>query len=643
MPLDLILGTAGHIDHGKTSLIRGLTGIDTDRLPEEKQRGITIELGFAQLMLDDIRLGIVDVPGHERFVRNMLAGATGMDLALLVVAADDSVKPQTREHLEILRLLDLPAGVVALTKCDIADPDWIDLVEAEVRDLIEGTFLESAPIVRTSAETGEGLGELRQALASAAGQAAGPAQRRQSTGPFRMAIDRTFTIAGHGTVVTGSVASGKARVGDTLCVEPGGVEVRVRGLQQHEDSVEEVHRGQRAAINLAGVHHEEIRRGQELTTPGHLRPSRLVAVRIDLLPSTPRPLKQRARVRLHLGTAEVLATTQLLEVDRLEPGESAVAQLFLAEPVVATWSQPLVLRSESPVATIGGGVILDPVARKIRPREQERIDQLSKMATDDRLQRASAALYLSGLEEWQPRDLARSAGIEDFEAVAAELADRGELIEIALSTSRKLRVHRQTLSDLARRVVRVMEKFHHENPLLRMADRGWLTQQFDYLPGPAVLETVLAQMVTAKEINDLGRGVALAGHGPQLSKNEQRLIEHLIEQYRHAGVQPPTVKELQQQTSRNQASVPQLIQLAASEGTLVQINPQFYLHQDVAADVRQKLQAGFARGGLTMSEIRELLGTSRKYAVPICEYLDKTGFTQRQGDVRVLAEAAASH
>ncbi len=272
MTTDLILGTAGHIDHGKTSLIRALTGVDTDRLPEERQRGITIDLGFAELTVGRHRLGIVDVPGHERFVRNMLAGATGMDLALLVVAADDSIKPQTREHLDILKLLDLRAGVIAITKCDLAEEAWIDLVEEEIRELVAGSFLQEAQIVRTSTATGQGIESLRQALEQAA-QLAGEARPAALQGsPFRMAIDRAFTITGHGTVVTGSVSSGTIQMGDELEIEPGGFAVRVRGLQNHDRPASQVHRGQRAAVNLAGIHHDRIGRGHELATPGHLRP-----------------------------------------------------------------------------------------------------------------------------------------------------------------------------------------------------------------------------------------------------------------------------------------------------------------------------------------------------------------------------------
>ena len=425
MTTDLILGTAGHIDHGKTSLVRALTGVDTDRLPEEKRRGITIELGFAELDLGAYRLGIVDVPGHERFVRNMLAGATGMDLAMLVVAADDSVKPQTREHLEILRLLNLETGVIVITKADLADPDWIELVEDEVRALTAGTFLAGAPLVRTSATTGLGLDALRAALAAAAERAAQSQRMAMIHAPFRMAIDRSFTIAGHGTVVTGSVSSGRVRLGDELVIEPGAVNVRVRGLQHHDRPVDEVHRGQRAAINLAGVHHEAIGRGQELATPGHLVPSRLITAQLSLLGSASRPLKHRSRVRVHVGTAELLATVALLDRTSLAPGDSAPAQLFLNDWAVTTWSQPFVVRSESPVATIGGGRVLDPNAERLRKPDETVLKLIADLQSPDAACRASAALYFAGLRDWQAGDLVRLAGIDNPDEVCERWSKRG--------------------------------------------------------------------------------------------------------------------------------------------------------------------------------------------------------------------------
>ena len=340
---DLILGTAGHIDHGKTSLIGALTGTNTDRLPEEKKRGITIELGYAYVELPPYHIGIVDVPGHERFVRQMLAGATGIDLALLVVAANDSVKQQTREHLDILRILDLPAGVIAITKSDLVEPDWMELVKEEVRDIVQDTFLRDAPIIATSSKTGDGLDELKSAISDAAEIAAGSNRQQRLNAPFKMAIDRAFTIEGHGTVVTGSVSSGTAATGDTLEIQPGGQQVRVRSVQNHEKQSESVHRGQRAAINLSGAAVDEVGRGKEICAPGHLVSSQLLTIDLFLLHSAQKPLKDRKKVRIHIGTAELIGTLKLLDKEEIGPGESALAQIYLNEPAVTTWNQPFVL------------------------------------------------------------------------------------------------------------------------------------------------------------------------------------------------------------------------------------------------------------------------------------------------------------
>ena len=639
MTTDLILGTAGHIDHGKTSLIRALTGVDTDRLPEEKRRGITIELGFAELTVGEYRLGIVDVPGHERFVRNMLAGATGMDLALLVVAADDSVKQQTREHLEILRLLHLQSGVIALTKCDLAEAEWMELVEEEIRLLVAGTFLERAPIVRTSVATGEGIATLCATLGVAAERAATAVDQHKREAPFRMAIDRAFTIAGHGTVVTGSVSSGAARLGDELAIEPAGLQVRVRGLHNHDRPVDIVSRGQRAAINLAGVHHDQIRRGQELATQGHLVPSRLLTVRLALLPSAPRPLKSRSRVRTHVGTAEILSTVVLLDRNQLEPGETAPAQLFLAEPAVTVWNQPFVVRSESPVLTLGGGQVLDPNAVKLRRPDKTTLQFIHQLTDEDAATRASAALFLADFRRWKPDDLARTAGVAQPHKTYQSLREQGLVREVQISPTRKLYLHEQTISRLSDRIAQALTRLHALEPLRPKIDRSKVAHLFDYLGDSALVEYLLSDMQSAGRVQLSDKAVGLAGHGPKLSQNEHKLLQQIIQDYRQAGIEPPTVQQYQQTITRNQQSVPQLVSLAAAEGQLVEIAADLYMHADAEQQIRGMLAGPLSAGdGLTMSEIRDILKTTRKYAVPICEYLDRVGFTKRVGDTRVAGE-----
>lgn len=637
MSNDLILGTAGHIDHGKTSLIRALTGVNTDRLPEEKKRGITIELGFALLEVDGFRMGIVDVPGHEKFVRNMLAGATGMDIALLVVAADDSIKQQTREHLDILRMLNLPAGVIAITKVDLVDPDWIDLVEEEIRELVRDTFLQDAPIIRTSSQTGQGIEELKAALSDAGQKVSESGRLAAIDAPFRMAIDRTFAMEGHGTVVTGSVATGRVAVGDELSIQPGDVSVRVRSLQNHASSVQEVHRGQRAAINLAGVHHNETERGQELTAKGHLVPSKLITVNLVALKNAMKPIKDRSRVRLHVGSAEILCNVRMLDREELKPGESAPVQLFLSEPAVTTWNQPFVLRSESPVTTVGGGQVLNPDARRIQKADEIDLKMIEQLRSSLPLDRASAALFFAETENWKRESLTRTAGIGDTQSVYEELVQNNLMREIQISPTRKLCVHVEVIKRLIDRISQALKKQHELNPLRSMLDRKSFLSGFRYLGDDALIEAVVAQMKKENVIRLSPTGIGLTGCGPKLSKNEQTLLNNIVSWFKGDGLTPPSVAECQKRATKNKDSVPQLVSLAVNNGDLVEIDKDFCLHVDVLNEIQAKLRELFqSQPKLTMADIRDCLGTTRKYAVPLCEFLDESGFTAREGDYRTL-------
>ena len=637
---DLILGTAGHIDHGKTSLIRALTGVDTDRLPEEQKRGITIELGFAHLEVPPHRFGVVDVPGHERFVRNMLAGATGMDAVLLVVAADDSIKQQTREHLEILKLLRLPCGVIALTKCDLVDEDWLDLVEEEVRDMVTGTCLADAPIVRTSAVTGSGLDELRQALKFAAENAI---QFRNDSrfAPFRMAIDRTFTIAGHGTVVTGSVVSGATKTGDELEIVPGRIKVRVRGIQNHDQPTTEVHRGQRAAINLVGIHHNETRRGHELIFPNSLEESKRLLVRLHYLEEERRTLRKRSRIRLHLGTTEQLATLTLLDCEGLEPGEKAYAQIILSEPVVAGWKQPFVVRSESPVRTIGGGLILDPNAAHLKSQADNYLESLGMLEDAAKSQRVEAAIRMRGWQVWEDKDLFRLTGVEEPREAIRQLIADGSVVVIELSPQRSLRIHRDTLQSLAKNVERLLDKLHKSEPLRLVFPLSEIAKRFEHLPDRKILNTAIGLLKKAHLLRSTQHGIGLQSCGPKLSQNEVKLFDQLVKSLEEAGLTGPTVKQIESSVTKNKDSVKQLLQLAAGQGDLVEITADYYVHYRVFEEAWSKLEAAFReQGGLKVSSIREILGFSRKYAVPFCEYLDRAGWTRRDGDLRYAAETS---
>ncbi len=634
---DLILGTAGHIDHGKTSLIGALTGTNTDRLPEEKKRGITIELGYAHLDLPPFRLGIVDVPGHEKFVRQMLAGATGMDLALLVVAGDDSIKQQTKEHLDILRMLDLPAGVIALTKCDLSDPDWLDLVEDEIRQLVSDTFLKDAPIIRTSAKTGMGLEELKSALKDAARVVSETDRANRKHAPFRMAIDRTFTIDGHGTVVTGSVSSGQARVGDQLQIQPDNRSVRIRGIQSHDSAAESVSRGQRAAINLAGIHHQEIDRGHELCAPGHLVPSTLMTVKLHLLDRIGKTLKDRTRIRFHVGTAELLGNVRLLESSELEPGESGYAQVFLNEPAVAVWNQPFVVRRQSPMETIGGGRVLAPNARRIKKATELDLKMIGDLSSSDPVVRASASAYLADDLQWRPKDLSRSAGIVNVDEVYEKLIAKGDLIEIKVSLTRSVIIHRDRMNGLADRLMKTLERLHKSQPLRFTHPRSVVNVEFSYLEQPELLSLVIDELKKQKRVNANFHSIGIVGYGPKLSKGQKVLLDELIASVKAAGIEAPTVKELENTTKKNKESVAELLEMAMENGDLVRIADDLYVHSEVFEAKKKQLAEAIEKAqGLTMSEIRQILETSRKYAIPLCEYFDKTGFTVRDGDKRLL-------
>lgn len=632
-----ILGTAGHIDHGKTALIRALTGVDTDRLPEERRRGMTIELGFAELTIGDTRFGVVDVPGHERFVRTMVAGATGIDVALLVVAADDSVMPQTVEHVDILHLLGLTRAVVAVTKIDTADSTMVELVVEEVKELLAGSPLADTAICPVSSTSLTGLAELKEALLAASASI----ERTQSSRPFRMAVDRVFTVQGRGTVVTGSVLRGAVEPGDTLQVWPGGRTCRVRGLQAHGVGYSMLARGQRAAVNIIGLDRDRLQRGAELATPGYLQPSRMIDVRVNCLASSPRPLKSTSKVRLEAGTAEQTVRVVLLEGGSLAPGESGYAQLRSGEPITVVHGQRFIMRDDAAVRTIGGGVVLRPIAGRRRRRvtpEQSLLDRLECGDTADRTEEVLRAARFT-----VPTDLSlcAQAGVElDETADVLERLKREHRWGPVAGTD----VHAvpAAIEELTDRLVAWLERHHRLHPELpgRPVDTvlGWLERASTHRP---LARPLLDQLVEAGKVKVLGQFVCSPAFAPALSGADEKLLATLVAETRAGGFHPPSLGELSVASQAGEKRLERLATLAVAMGELVRIDGKIYLHVESERELRTAVAELIgAHGGVSVSAVREALGSSRKFVVPFLEYLDRAGFTLRKGDLRVLSEAS---
>lgn len=629
-----ILGTAGHIDHGKTSLVRALTGTDTDRLPEERRRGMTIELGFAELSIGTARLGIVDVPGHERFVRTMVAGATGIDVALLVVAADDSVMPQTIEHVEVLQLLGIRHGVVAITKIDTVDAEMVELVTDDVQRLLSSTQLASAPIVPVSSTTGSGIEALREAIESVL-----PDVERTSTAPpFRLAVDRVFTVQGRGTVVTGSVLRGRVTDGETLEIWPGGDQCRVRGLQTHGTTSETLARGQRAAINLSGVDRSRLERGVELATPGYLEPSRMVDVQLLCLSSCTRPIKSGGIVRVEIGTRELAARVVLLKGGELAPGDTGYAQLRSGETMTVTFGQRFIIRDETGTRTIGGGGVLRPVARRRRRPVAEEMASLERLLSGGPAERLEEVLRYAGFSRPTDLHLCARTGIELDELSDAmdQLSRDDRWIPVADSG---VSATPGAMADLQTRLVAWLECYHRAHPELpgRPADSvlGWL----DRIAGRAPARPLLEMMIEGKAIKRLGRFICLPAFAPTLSGADEKLMSGIIAAVRDGAFQPPYIDDIALDGSSDRKRRERLVTLAVALGELVRIDARLYLATETEEQLRTKVAALVGElGQVTVANVREALDSSRKYVVPFMEYLDRIGFTKRFGDHRVLAE-----
>lgn len=626
----LVLGTAGHIDHGKSALVKALTGTDPDRLPEEKERGVTIELGFAQLTLPSGRvMGVVDVPGHERFVRQMVAGATGIDVVLLVVAADDGIMPQTREHLAIIDLLGIRRGVVAITKADLVDEDWLGMVADDVRGLLLGTSIEGAPVVAVSSRTGQGLDELLAALDAVAAEA--PA--RQADLPFRLPVDRVFTIAGAGTVVTGTLWSGAVSREDAVEIYPAHAKARVRSVQVHSAAVASAAAGQRVALNLAGVELADVDRGDIVAAPGSLAVTDRFDARFTYLPGNERSFATGTRVHVHHGTREVLGRVLLMDGDELAPGESALAQVRLEESLTPRYDDRFIVRSYSPVFTIGGGVVLDvapPRRTRLTHPERELLDALLAHDVDT----AAVALVTSRGIPMTSAQVAASLGVA--RAVAADALNRSDLERLKAGADTYF-VAGGSLTALVDEVRGQLLAFHEEQPravgiatpaLRDRVRRGMPDRLFD-----AVLALAVARGSAVVERGLVRHPEAAAG--AMAAEDEAR--ERLAVLLRDQGLAPESTAALAAAAGVDERLARRALNALASSGEVVRLGGELHFSTESVAEARERLVAFLRRHGrATAAELRDALGVSRKYAIPLLEYFDAQGVTRRVGDEREL-------
>lgn len=635
----VVIGTAGHVDHGKTTLVKALTGVDTDRLKEEKQRGISIDLGFAEFRLPGGRsAAIIDVPGHERFIHNMVAGVHGIDLVLLVVAADEGVMPQTTEHLDILQLLGIRRGLVALTKVDLVrDEEWLQLVEEDVRGALAGTFLAGAPVVRVSAVTGEGLDRLVRAIVDLLPSL----PPRELDGLPRLPIDRVFTVAGFGTVVTGTLVAGTLERDQRLVVEPGGLEVRVRHLQVHGREVTRALAGQRVAANLAGVDHRELHRGQVLLPPGTLRAERLLTCRVQWLPGAGKPLRHDQRLRLHTGAGEVIGRVTLLDPGgEIAPGGTGWVLFRAEQPVVAAPGDRFVLRTYSPMHTAGGGVVAD-TGRRWRRRDAAAIPLLEAFLAADpaeavlaRLRQDGGPVELADLVRQTGRSPAQLAPVLERLAREGRARPAGEGAWIATGD----------FDRLVRRAREVLAAFHRHHPVHPGMPREELRQAV--LPGSDTrrFNALLGEWVGAGQVEARGEWVCLPGWRPQADRAVAEKMERLARVYETAGLAPPA----EPAAAAEAAGVPReeavhLLGLLEEEGALVRVDEELWFARSAVAEALARLRGlEAAAGPFTVAQARDALGTSRRYVVPLLEFFDRQRWTRREGDLRRVLPGAGS-
>jgi selenocysteine-specific elongation factor len=634
----IVMGTAGHVDHGKTALIKRLTGVDTDRLKEEKERGITIELGFASLSLPDGRvLGVVDVPGHERFVRNMVAGAAGIDLVVMVIAADEGVMPQTREHLQICTLLGIRKGFVALTKVDMVDKEWLTLVREDVHEFLGGTFLERAPIVPVSSLTGDGFLELVETIAQVADEVEAAADIEL----FRLPVDRVFTMKGFGTVVTGTLASGKVATGEEVEISPIGLRAKVRGIQVHNRGVEAAEAGQRTAVNLQGVDRAVIERGYVLSRPNALAASRRLDCVYRHLAGTGRKLKNRTLVRFHTGTSEVTARLILIGREELEPGGEDFVQLVLDAPLAVIAGDRFVIRGYSPVTTIGGGVIVDPLTVKHKRFAENIRDEFHRLSVGSGVEKAAVIMARAGIGGITESRLVVRTGIRRDEL--HRLLERlFSLREAVLVDREEMRVLSGSVyAGLQEEIIRELKNYHQHFPLKEGLSREELRTTLEMGDGvdPKIFGMALRDLEKKGELIAEKETTRLTGHQVQLKGEMGDLREKLDGLYREAGLAPPTVKEILERFPDRKKEIANLIQIMTREGGLLRISEDLNFHKEAVARLREDYRQLLINDGLaTPASFKEMTGLTRKFIIPLMEYFDMTKLTVRTGEHRILRE-----
>lgn len=628
----LIIGTAGHVDHGKTALIRALTGAETDRLKEEQERGMSIDLGFASFRLPGGRLaGVIDVPGHERFLKNMLAGAGGIDLVVLVIAADEGVMPQTREHLEILQILQTKKGVVALTKADLVDEEWLELVRDEVQSALRSTFLAGAPMIPVSSISGQGIPELTAMLERLAEEV----ETRPVVGPWRLPVDRAFTVGGFGTVVTGTLMSGTVRVGDRAEILPQGLETRVRGIQTHGQSAPEAEAGTRVALNLAGVGLEGVQRGDVCCAPGFLSPTVSLDVRLDVLASCPREVKNRSRVRLYLGSAELLARLTLLDAEVLAPGSSGLIQLRLEEPTACAKGDRFVLRFYSPMHTIGGGAVLEPHATRHRRFDAAVLENLAVKEQGSPEELLEEAVQRGGLTPVAPQKVAQQLGmpVEEARSLIERLKGSGRLV----ATDGEGVLHGHRVEAAENQLLAALREFHQAQPLRGGMSREELRSRLSRAMDAKGFGLILGRLERAGRVQPLDGRVKVAGHEPQYTPEQARIAAAVEEALLENPAAPPSFDEIVQSRRLPPAAAREVWDALIDAGTIVRVAEGVFFHRRALDRITEQVRTYLAeKQKMTAAEFRDLIGSSRKYAVPLLEWLDHARVTRRVGDERIL-------